>query len=103
MNTNGIDAVEAIEKALGRKVTFGMLLKMEREERELSQAKMGELLGLPKAYISDLENGRRGVSIKKALEIAKILKLLPKTVLRIVIEEEIRQAGESYKVILDKI
>lgn len=45
-------------------VRFGKRLRVLRRRRGWTQLQLGEKLGLDRGYISDIENGKRNVSLK---------------------------------------
>ena len=69
---NGRPAIEVLE-ALGAKYTLGAFLESIRLGEGWSLAEMGDKIGLSRAYVSDIEHGRRSVSPEKAAAIAKRL------------------------------
>lgn len=48
-------------------------LAFYRKEKKLTQASLGNMLGVPKQYISDMEHGRRSISKEMAKKIAVAL------------------------------
>jgi transcriptional regulator with XRE-family HTH domain len=56
-----------IKKAYGEKV------RSIRKSQNVSQEKLAELAELDRTYISDIENGKRNVSIETVFKIAKAL------------------------------
>jgi len=52
-------------------------LKLFRKESGLTQAKMGELLGISESGYCLIENGKRRLTLEMALNIATILKKNP--------------------------
>lgn len=52
-------------------------LKAAREEAGLTQAEIASILGISNSFYSQLENGKRRLSLKMALDIAAILKKTP--------------------------
>ena len=53
--------------------TPGDYLKIYRERKGLTQTKLGEMLGgVPRQHISNMENGRRPISLKAARKFADI-------------------------------
>lgn len=68
----GRNAIEALE-TLGAEYTLGAFLASIRLGEGWSLAEMGEKIGLSRAYVSDIEHGRRSVSPHKAAEIARRL------------------------------
>jgi transcriptional regulator with XRE-family HTH domain len=45
-------------------VRFGKRLRVLRQRRGWTQLQLGERLGLDRGYISDIENGKRNVSLE---------------------------------------
>lgn len=56
-----------IKKAYGEKV------RSIRKSQNISQEKLAELAELDRTYISDIENGKRNVSIETVFKIAQAL------------------------------
>lgn len=59
----------SLQQKLGKKI------KALRNEAGLSQEKMGELTGLDRTYISDIERGVRNPSLKSLQKLATALKV----------------------------
>ena len=58
------------------KMTPGKVLRIYRENANLTQNELGERIGITsRQYISDLENGRRGISKELAKKISTVLKI----------------------------
>ena len=58
--------------------TPGDNLKVYRENRNLTHAKLGEMLGgIPRQHVSNMERGIRPISIQTARKLAKIFKVSP--------------------------
>lgn len=53
---------------------LGEMIKTARQERNLTQAQLGELVGVQKAQISKLERSANNVAIETALKVFKALK-----------------------------
>ncbi len=63
-------------KNINSKMTPGVNLKVYRLNRGLTQLQLGELLGgIPKQHISNMENGKRPISLKMAKTLSKIFKV----------------------------
>ena len=76
------EAVNVFETAWYRdiksKMTPGDNLKIYRENRGLTQAKLGEMLGaVPRQHISNMERGVRSISLKTARKLAELFKVSP--------------------------
>ena len=52
---------------------FGKNVKKYRLQSKLSQEKLGELTGLHRTYISDIERGLRSISLNNIEKISKAL------------------------------
>ena len=60
------------------KMTPGDNLRIYRENRGLTQAKLGEMLGnVPRQHISNMERGVRSISLKTARKLAALFKVSP--------------------------
>lgn len=53
---------------------LGEMIKTARQERNLTQAQLGELVGVQKAQISKLERSANNVTIETVLKVFKALK-----------------------------
>lgn len=53
------------------KVQFGTKIRYLREQRNISQEKLGDLCGLDRTYVSSVERGRRNVSLVNIFRLAK--------------------------------
>jgi DNA-binding XRE family transcriptional regulator len=63
-------------KNIQSKMTPGKNMKIYRMNRGLTQLQLGELLGgIPKQHISNMENGKRPISLKMAKTLSKIFKV----------------------------
>jgi transcriptional regulator with XRE-family HTH domain len=81
-------------KSLGlERLNFGMLLRSIRTRNDLTQVQMAKILGISKAKLCDLEKGRRQVSLLKAIEFAKALEDSPDYFVKVIIEDQLHEAG----------
>ena len=60
-----------MNKDLPIETRFGQKVKQRRMELDISQEELGFRCGLSKNYISDVERGRRNVSLKAIEKFAK--------------------------------
>lgn len=59
-------------------MTPGDNLRIYRENLGLTQAELGKYLGgVPRQHISNMEHGRRPISLKMARKLAEVLKVSP--------------------------
>ena len=54
---------------------FGAIIRRERKQRALTQAKLGEKIGLRQATISKLERGAPGTQLRTAFDVLTALGL----------------------------
>lgn len=68
-------------RARGRRLTieqaFGRVLRTLREERGISQERLGHDSGSGRTYISQLERGEKGPSLKMVFRLSKALRVVP--------------------------
>jgi DNA-binding XRE family transcriptional regulator len=69
-----IDPTESVWfKETKAQMTPGDLLKIDRENAGWSQTELGKKIGsFSRQYVSDLENGRKNISLKVAKQLANI-------------------------------
>ena len=82
LEDNDEEAVNVFEtdwyRDLKSKMTPGDNLKIYRENRGLTQAKLGEMLGaVSRQHISNMERGVRSISLKTARKLAELFKVSP--------------------------
>ena len=82
LEDNDEEAVNVFEtdwyRDIKAKMTPGDNLKIYRENRGLTQAKLGEMLGaVPRQHISNMERGARSISLKTARKLAELFKVSP--------------------------
>jgi DNA-binding XRE family transcriptional regulator len=59
-------------KNIKKTMTPGTYMKIYRENRKMTQAELGKILGgLPRQHVSNMENGVRPISKKVAMRLAK--------------------------------
>ena len=92
-------AMKFLEKKVGP-VTVGLLIRAHRTRHDLSQADLADKLGVTIGFISNVENGRKHLSLEKTLEIADKLKLSKEFFASIWFREEARNNGLSFEKIL---
>ena len=56
-----------------REMQLGARIKARREELQWTQDVLGQRAGISKGFLSDLENGKRGISAEKLLDLARVM------------------------------
>jgi transcriptional regulator with XRE-family HTH domain len=99
MSLKGKKAKDFLKEITGEDtVTFGGALKDYRFREEITQQELADLLEVSKSYISDIENGRKFVSIGKAHAYAQALGESEKYFLNLAIQDQMRNTGLDYQV-----
>lgn len=57
------------------KAEYGKKVKEIRKKKGVSQESLADLAGLDRTYISDIENGKRNVSLETIFKIAEALNI----------------------------
>ena len=75
---SGEELVDAFEtdwyKDIKEKMTPGSYLRIYRENKKMTQAELGKALGgIPRQHVSNMEHGRRSISLKMARKLSTIL------------------------------
>jgi transcriptional regulator with XRE-family HTH domain len=87
------EAVEFLERLGGGPLTFGRLIRSVRLGEEESLEVFAERLGLSRQNLSDIEHGRRGVSVERAAEWAEILGYGPEQFVELAVQAQLDAAG----------
>ncbi len=56
---------------------FGKVIKLLREEQQLSQQELADYAELDRSYISDMERGRYNPTLQTVYKLSEILKIKP--------------------------
>ena len=83
-------------------ITFGKLLASYRLGENMTQVEMAELLEISKQSLCDLEKGRTIPTIARTTHIARKLKVLPESFIRVVMEDLLRKENLNFEVELRK-
>jgi len=71
-------------KGIKKNLMPGDVMKIYRENRGMTQAKLGELLGgIPRQHVSNMETGKRAISLNTAKKLAKILNISIERLLKV--------------------
>lgn len=91
--------LKAIEDTYG-KLTIADFLRSWRLSEELNQREFAEKLKMSPANLCDIECGRKGISIEKALEISTKIGYPPAALIKIVLQDQLASAGVELEIIL---
>jgi transcriptional regulator with XRE-family HTH domain len=86
-------ALKALEEIIGEPVTFGLYLKSIREGEELVQGEFAAKLGISVQHLSNVENGRKHVSIERAAAWAKALGYPEPMFIQLTLQDQFQRAG----------
>ncbi len=92
------DARKFLEELRGEPLSLGALLAAIREGEGWSQAHMGEVLGVSRAHVCDIEKGRRLVAPDRAVRWANKLGYGEKQFVRLALQDQLRTAGVNLRV-----
>lgn len=82
-----------LETLMGGPLTLGAALAGLREADEQSLADFSRLLGISRAHLCDIEQGRRAVSPERAARFAQALDQSAAQFVRLALQDQIRSAG----------
>jgi transcriptional regulator with XRE-family HTH domain len=88
---------KSLERRLGP-MTIGSFLKSWRLSENLSQQEFSKLIGMSSANLCDIEKGRKGVSPRKAAEIAEAIGYSPVVLVEIALTDLLRQSNLKFDV-----
>lgn len=92
-----VEATDFLEALVG-KPSFGRMLRSIREGEERSLAAFAKQLGISRTNLSDIELGRRGVSVERAAAWAKLLGYHEGQFVQLALQAELDAAGIKLKV-----
>jgi len=87
------EASRFLETLMGGPLTLGGALSGLREADERSLAEFAKLLGVSRAHLCDIEQGRRAVSPERAARFAHALGQSEAQFVRLALQDQIRGAG----------
>lgn len=90
---SGREASKVLEGLMGGPLTLGRALSGLREADGRSLADYAKLLGVSRAHLCDIEQGRRAVSPERAARFAQALGQNEAQFVRLAIQDQIRSAG----------
>jgi len=90
-----------LESLRGGPLTFGRMLASIRQADEIAQADLARRMGISRARLCDLENGRRTVTVERAAQFARILGYSVNQFVAVAVEDQLRKAGMKVRVRLE--
>lgn len=93
--------LEDLEKKHGP-LTLGRFIESWRLSEDCTQRAFAQKLGMSPANLCDIEKGRKGVSISKAIEIAKKIGYSPTVLVQLTLQEQVHSSGLDYLVQVHK-
>ena len=91
-------AVRFLEELNGGSLTIAQAINSSRLCEEISQAELGARIGASRAYVCDVEKGRRIVTPERALEFAVALGMPPNLYVRLALQDALNRAGINLSV-----
>lgn len=83
--------------------TVGKLLRAYRTSNDISVQELAVTLGVTKGYISNIETGKKEISLDKALYICKVLGEVREVYAGVWFEEQARNAGLDFKKVIKQM
>jgi antitoxin HigA-1 len=87
-----------LEKLMGGPLTLGGALGALRESEGESLSQFAERLGVTRMHLSDIEHGRRSVSLERAARFAAALSQNEAQFVRLALQDQVRDAGLKLRV-----
>jgi antitoxin HigA-1 len=93
--------LQFLERCAGGPLTLGRLLEAIRIGDELNQATFARKLGISRSHLSDIEHGRKNVSLPRALRFARTLGYPQDQFARLALQAMVLEAGLTLQVKLE--
>jgi transcriptional regulator with XRE-family HTH domain len=97
----GVPARQFLEKLNGGPLTLGQALSALRKCEEQSLAEFAKILVISRAHLCDIEQGRRMVSLERAVRFAEALQQSESQFARLALQDQIRAAGLKLKITVE--
>ena len=88
---------QKLEALVGGPLTLGMFMRSIREGQAWSLAEMGARLGVTRAFVANIENGKP-VAPESAVRYARQLGYSEEQFVRLALQDQIARAGLEYEV-----
>lgn len=92
------DAKRFLQGLRGGPLSFGRMIASIRLADEISQAELARRMGISRANLCDIEQGRRGVTVERAAQFARVLGYSVNQFAAVAVEDQLRKAGLKVKV-----
>jgi len=83
--------------------TVGKLIRAYRTINDISVQELAVTLGVTKGYISNIETGKKDISLDKALHICDVLGEVREVYAHVWFEEQARSVGLDFKKVIKKV
>ena len=87
-----------IENLIGGPLSLGSALGAIRESEGESLAQFAQRLGVSRTHLSDIEHGRRSLSLERAAQFAAALGHNQAQFVRLALQDQVREAGLKLRV-----
>ncbi len=87
-----------LQRLMGGPLTLGGALSALRENEGESLSVFAERLGVSRTHLSDIEHGRRSVSLRRAADFARALGQHEAQFVRLALQDQVREAGLKLRV-----
>jgi antitoxin HigA-1 len=91
-------AADYLEKLMGGPLTFGGAVSALRESEGETLSQFAERLSVSRMHLSDIEHGRRTVSLERAARFAIALGQNEAQFVRLALQDQVRDAGLKLRV-----
>lgn len=95
------DARRFLEGLRGGPLSFGRMIASIRVADEIPQAELARRMGISRANLCDVEKGRRGVTVERAAQFARVLGYSVNQFVAVAVEDQLRKAGLNVRVRLE--
>ena len=100
---NKSEAREFLESLRKGRLTFGQMIKSLRLADDISQVNLADKMGVSRAYLCDVEHGRRTVSIERAALFAKVMGYSESQFVALALEDQLLDAGFEGRIEFKKV
>ena len=94
---------KVLEEMGAKEISFGILLRTHRLAEGWTLSEMASLLKISVSHLSDIENGRKFVSVERAKEFALRLKDSEKYFVLVALRDLLKRANCDYEIELKAI